>query len=198
MNGPSEELRSQIRSRIDEIAVTLPNEPRNVTPQIEDRLAGILNDISIALGNDAVGGDDDPQNLLDATNEWAGLLSYAVSRVYAPASPWPIGLGGWGRAPVKALQRGAGQLQTPLTQAATALRANGFSVSVGFPWGVSVGLSWPIPPVSPENSAITVSTQIPATDSTHTGEHQDHTADRRRQMKEQMPEKFNIPDGSER
>lgn len=51
-------------------------------------------------------------------------------------------------------------------QAATALGANGFSVSTGFPWGVSIGLSWPIPPISPENSAIAGSTQDPIKAST--------------------------------
>ena len=155
MNGPSEELRSEIRSQIDEITGTPPNALRSVTPQSEDRLTGVLTRITDALQLDAVGEGDEPGNLLDATNEWAGLLSYAVGRIYAPASPWPFGLGGWGRGPVRALQRGAELLQIPLAQAATALRANGFSVSVGFPWGVSVGLSWPIPLIAPENNATT-------------------------------------------
>jgi len=146
VNGPSEELRAQIASQLDEIALSQPNAPRSVTPETEDRLTGVLGRITAELEADPVGEDDDPQDLLDATNEWAGLLSYAISRVYAPASPWPFGLGGWGRGPVKNLRRAAAQLQNPLGRAAAATGANGFSVSVGFPWGVSVGLSWPIQP----------------------------------------------------
>lgn len=144
MNGPTEELRIEIRAQVDEIVNAAP--PRTVTPEAEDRLTTIVGRITDALQADLDREDDDPQDLLDATNEWAGLLSYAVSRVYAPASPWPLGLGGWGRGPVKSMRRAAGLLQKPLARAATALGANGFSISVGFPWGVAVGLSWPLTP----------------------------------------------------
>jgi hypothetical protein len=164
VNGPSEDLRSEVRFEIDEIVAAQPNEPRNVTPQTEDRLTGILGRIADALEAEPVGEDDNPQDLLDATDEWAGLISYAVSRVYAPASPWPFGLGGWGRGPVRGLRRASELLQRPLAQAATALRANGFSVSVAFPWGASVGLSWPIPVIAPKENATATTTESPVED----------------------------------
>jgi hypothetical protein len=154
VNGPSEELRAQIASQLDQIASNQPNAPRNVTPETEERLTGVLGRITAELEADSVNEDDNPQTLLDATNEWAGLLSYAVSRVYAPASPWPFGLGGWGHGPVQSLRRAAVQLQNPLGRAAAALGADCFSVSVGFPWGVAVGLSWPIRPRPSSNRGV--------------------------------------------
>lgn len=52
MNGPSEELRREIRSQIDEISVAQPNGLRNVTPQTEARLADVLSVIIGALEAD--------------------------------------------------------------------------------------------------------------------------------------------------
>jgi hypothetical protein len=89
-------------------------------------------------------GEDDPAlQLLAGVNAWASLISGAVAYTYAPASPWPRRLTGWGQKIAGRLQWLTNLLLRPLAAAGRALGASSWSISLSFPWGVSVGLNWP-------------------------------------------------------
>jgi hypothetical protein len=108
----------------------------------EGQLVEILARIEDELEADlAEGGDDGPAGLA-AVDAWAGLASYAIGRFYAPASPWPYQKGGWDKMAPERLRRIGESLRGPLEQAARALGAASWSIGVGFPWGVSVSVTW--------------------------------------------------------
>lgn len=88
-------------------------------------------------------GEAEGRDLLAAIDAWGGLASAAVARTYAPASPWPRSVAGWGKNVTSALQRITRLLLMPLRVAATAMGASSWSIGVGFPWGISISLSWP-------------------------------------------------------
>jgi hypothetical protein len=91
-------------------------------------------------------GELDPDaawDLLATVQTWAGLASAAVSHVYAPASPWPRNLAGWGKKSVVSLQNVVNTLLGPLKRAVAALQKvgiNSWSIGVSFPWGVSISV----------------------------------------------------------
>lgn len=132
MEGPRDELRIQVGDMIAE-------------PGAEESLEYVLGMIEDELASDVADGaeGDAPEDAVDAVIEWAGLVSHAVARFYAPASPWPRNVAGWSKRAVARLRRVAGLLSAPLQAAAQALGAASWSISIGFPWGISVGLSWP-------------------------------------------------------
>ncbi|HEY2477223.1 MAG TPA: hypothetical protein VGI17_00670 [Solirubrobacterales bacterium] len=130
MNGPSEELREHVALTLDEVTD-------------EEQLEEILGTIEEELSSDLGGGPRDEQEEMAAIDAWAGLASYAVGRFYAPASPWPFRKGGWDKRAPERLRRIADQLRGPLERVARALGAVTWSISVGFPWGVSISVSWP-------------------------------------------------------
>jgi hypothetical protein len=146
MPGPSLEFRLLIAGRLNEIDTMYHTTPREVTQEVEDQLERILDvileqcesEMQTSLGSEFAG------EVIESVNEWAGLLSYAVGRVYAPTSPWFQGLGGWGRGTTKSLREAARIFGKFANKAASDVGATGFGVSVGFPFGVSVGLSWPV------------------------------------------------------
>lgn len=87
---------------------------------------------------------DEAGELLASVIAWTSAVSHAVALFYAPASPWPTTtrLAGWSQRIGRLLRTIVGILNVPLRRAMKALDANSCSISVGFPWGVSVGLSW--------------------------------------------------------
>lgn len=85
---------------------------------------------------------DEAEDQLAAVDAWAGLISSVIGRVYAPSSPWPRRSAGWDKRIVKRLRRMASKLRAALAPVASALGAVHFSISVGFPWGIAIGLSF--------------------------------------------------------
>ena len=86
--------------------------------------------------------DDDPYQELAAIEEWASLASYAVSRFYGPQSPLRRDIAGWSEQAVERLRKIAETLRPRLVRVARLLNAVSFSISVGFPWGVSIGVGF--------------------------------------------------------
>jgi hypothetical protein len=134
MEGPSEEFRMRIRERMDEISDYGSEEG------LEELLAEIEQQLIEDLQKPA---PTDPTPLISAMMSWASLASYAVGRFYGPASPWPRNVAGWGTRAVARLQGITSALLLPLRQAANAVGASTYTISVGFPWGISIGLEWP-------------------------------------------------------
>jgi hypothetical protein len=149
MDGPNDGLRADIIAelgptrRTDFAGTDLDAEGvlLNVLARIE---LGALEDVAVSRYRDgAEMSTDEGWDLLAGIEAWAGLASAAVGQVYAPASPWPRSTSGWGKKAIAALQRVVKVLLTPLQVAAKALGASSWSVGVGFPWGLSISLSWP-------------------------------------------------------
>lgn len=81
--------------------------------------------------------------ILAVVDSWASMLSYATTWVYAPFSPPPGGQAGAAPRILSRIRSYTSMMTAPATQAAALLGADGWSVSVGFPFsGVSVGLEW--------------------------------------------------------
>lgn len=136
-----------------------------VTPETENVLGDVLEQIltqievdvnesailNLELDEDQQGGVllatrpalEDAQAVFVAVDEWASVASYAVAWIYAPASPLAAKMAGWGGKAIQMLQQIANALRVPLKVVAEGLDARSYSISVGFPWGVSVGLEWP-------------------------------------------------------
>lgn len=133
MRGPSDDLRQRIGEQIRQL-------------ESEGQLTHVLDTINEELRMDLAEPPEksSPEAVLDAVDGWAGLASSAVTALYAPASPLPLpgGLAGWGKGAVNKLNQVAGTLVSPLKYAAKGLGAASWTISVGFPWGVSVGLTW--------------------------------------------------------
>jgi hypothetical protein len=109
----------------------------------EEALEGLLDQIDVAVRKDVERGKGkDPWEDLAAIESWASLASYAAARFYAPASPWRRNFGGWSKRAAARLRSIANALSSVLQPVAKALKAASFSISVSFPWGVSIGLSW--------------------------------------------------------
>lgn len=131
MDGPSEEFRAYIGDQTAQL------ETENQLDELLGQLESVMAD-DLGTGIDS----DDGNDLLASVNAWAGLASYVVSRFYAPASPWPRRVGGWGKRAVGRLQNVAGRLVPALRTAVGVLGATGFSISISFPWGIAIGIDW--------------------------------------------------------
>jgi hypothetical protein len=130
MNGPDDEF----RARVAVIAEQVGNEAG---------LETLLGEVEAALQADIeLGAGENPNDDLAAVESWAAVASYAVARFHAPASPWPRDLAGWGKKAAGRLRSIANTLSTILRPVAQALGAASFSIAIGFPWGISIGLSW--------------------------------------------------------
>lgn len=105
-----------------------------------DQLLARLEDLTLtaAAGDDA---DQQPDERLAAVEAWASLASYVVAVFYAPRSPWRDEAG-WSEKAIERLRRIAHGLRDQLASVMHALGASGFFISVGFPWGLSVGINW--------------------------------------------------------
>lgn len=90
--------------------------------------------------------ETDAREALIAVEAWASLASYACARYYVDG-PTEVGtrwrsLGGMSQGVVSRLQDLAERFGEVLREACRLLGAASFSVSIGFPLGVSIGLSW--------------------------------------------------------
>lgn len=130
MEGPSDDF----RRRIGESLGKLGND------EAVSELLGLIQ--SELLRDIDKGFDQEPNQILASVDGWAGLASHVVARFYAPASPWPLDIAGWGRAAIRKLRDVANTLRTPLSNAAKGTGAASWTIAVGFPWGISVGLTW--------------------------------------------------------
>ena len=112
--------------------------------ETENQFDDLLGQLKDAMANDLETGLDsgDGSDLLASVSAWAGLASYIASRFYAPASPWPRRVGGWGKRAVKRLQSTTGRLVPALRAAVGVLGASGFSISISFPWGIAIAINW--------------------------------------------------------
>jgi hypothetical protein len=128
MEGPDEDFRVDLAHRRYET---------------EGDVVEVLNAVLERLGyQDDEVAEDDPLRELAAIEEWASLASYAVSRFYGPQSPLRTDIAGWSRKAVERLREIAEKLRPRLARVAELLAAASFSISVGFPWGVSIGVSF--------------------------------------------------------
>ncbi len=130
MQGPDDEFRTWVGARADEI-------------ENEDELERLLLKVERSTRADVEHGDgENAEEDLAAILSWASVASYAVARFYGPASPWPRNVAGWGQRAAARLQRIAHTLSSALQRVTATLGASSFSISVNFPWGISIGLSW--------------------------------------------------------
>jgi hypothetical protein len=144
MQGPDQAFRERVGSRAEALAERMDGEAKleNLLDEIERALR---HDVEEGTGDDEEGTGDDPaDDLADlaAIHSWASVASYASARFYAPASPWPRSVAGWSRRAAARLQSIANTLLSALRPVAAALNAASISMTVGFPWGISIGLSW--------------------------------------------------------
>jgi hypothetical protein len=150
MDGPSIEFRQEVANRMDGISPS-QSAPSNVTPEMESGLEGLLAEIdgrlrddmgsSSILRNDALA-ETDANDVLAAIDAWMSLASYAIGRVYAPQSPFRGGLAGWTLDVGRRIEDLARSVRNAISHAAKGLGAESWSVASGFPFGISVGLSF--------------------------------------------------------
>lgn len=107
--------------------------------RVLDRLAGELSEVRDQNQ------EQTPDELLSMVEAWAGLASYATVRTYGPESPWPSrGWAGWSDSITKRLRDLCHSLEHHLSEAAHGVGADGWSIGLAFPWGVTVSLSWSV------------------------------------------------------
>lgn len=139
MNPPTDRLRADVFERAMGI--------RNRTDEEADAgLAALIAQINEQLVEEikehppySVSADA----LAAACDAWASLVSHALAQVHAPMSPFPRNRAGWGQRAIQQVQQFARILRAPLSTAQQGLGASSYSISVGFPWGVSIGFTWP-------------------------------------------------------
>lgn len=147
MQGPEQGIRAQVAQYID--AYDGARDPEEV---LQGTLDFILGEVRRDAENTSSDFVDDPYAELAAIDSWAGLASHAVQTLYAPGSPnflsWWQGrnnvdkLAGWAKGAVETLRKIADALRQRLVAVAKQLKSFSFSVGVGFPWGVSISISW--------------------------------------------------------
>jgi hypothetical protein len=140
VNGPSLEFREFVVARLADIGDAPDPQAEQVVEELLDtigqEIAGDLQYQEFPESPDAA------YDQLGAIHAWASVISTAVGRVYAPTSPWRRKVAGFAKTVGTKLQWLVNLLLTPLRAAQAALGATGCDISVSFPWGVSVGLSW--------------------------------------------------------
>jgi hypothetical protein len=150
VRGPSNGYRQTVFDRLKRLE-NVQEGVRVVTPRLETQLDEILSDIYGEISN-AVERSRIPKSgrmgratadqTLTAVDEWASVASYAVSWLYAPQSPSPEKMAGWARAISDKLRTIVNALLTALAAAAKSLGALSWSIGLGFPWGISVAVTW--------------------------------------------------------
>jgi hypothetical protein len=142
LRAPSEELRGRVASGwID----------RDVSDdEREEILERVLDDIGAQLSSaldeaelEELTSDEEAIAQLAAIDAWTGLISHAVARAYAPASPWPRRpLAGWSANVTRRLQQMAQSLRKPLDYIVARLGAATYVLSVGFPSGITLSITF--------------------------------------------------------
>lgn len=115
--------------------------------QDEGRLSEVLSGISGAVSADLerhLAEGDSADEVVAAIDAWASVHSYAISRFYFEGPQSLLRRGGFDKRVTQQLQRAADTFESWLTRAVEALRASGFSISVGYPWGISIALEWTV------------------------------------------------------
>jgi hypothetical protein len=144
MDAPSNETRYLVAEASSSLRVSdFPDE--EVEQQLDELLGRLEDQMSQSIEAGARSEYltvEDAEDQLAAIDAWAGLISSVIGQVYAPASPWPRRAAGWDKRIVKRLRRMANKLRAALQPVAAALGAVHFSISVGFPWGIAVGISF--------------------------------------------------------
>ncbi len=118
--------------------VWLADQPYETEDQVETALDAVLGQLTEQGDEVAV----DPYAELAAIEAWASLASYVVSSFYGPQSPLRHDIAGWSEGAAEKLRKIAAQLKPKLAGVAGFLKAVSFSISVGFPWGVSIGVGF--------------------------------------------------------
>lgn len=117
----------------------------------EEKLGAILDEISRQADEqlNRQFGERDPvdaeeaQGMVSSVEAWASVLSYATSCFYFEGPESLLRTGGFSPKEVTPkLQEAVRKFVPFLQRACRATGASSFSVSVGFPWGISVGLGW--------------------------------------------------------
>lgn len=112
MRQPDDNFRGWVASAVENV-------------QTEDQLDNVLAEIEGQI-EASLGQEHEPEQTLDAVFQWASVASYPIARFYAPASPWPKNVAGWGQKAVTRLRRIAGLLTSGLRAAMAALGAASF------------------------------------------------------------------------
>lgn len=140
MNAPSDELRAEVSERAIGIR---PQSDESADTELASLIALINERLMVEVEQNSPDRGEDSEALAAACDAWASLVSHALEQVYAPMSPFPRNRAGWGQKAIQRVQQFAATLRTPLSVAQRGLQASSYSISVGFPWGVSVGFTWP-------------------------------------------------------
>ncbi|MFG1963124.1 hypothetical protein [Nonomuraea sp. NPDC049028] len=143
MNVPDTTLRAYVAERARQLA----------SERDEDGLNSLLEEIQQRINIDVAIEEDHPpleieeaRYVLVVVEAWASVISDAMVRFYGPESPLKQTLAGWSASIITRLHQLYNVLGRALGFAGAALGAADFGISAGFPWGVSVSLSWPITP----------------------------------------------------
>lgn len=132
MEAPSPEVRSQVRERAGESEQHAVNALGVVVEALQGQVW------QLEAGADL--SEEEAAELLDVVQAWASLASYALARTYAPQSPMPHAgfspdVARWVGSIVRLLSR-------PMRRLARRLGSPIWSISVTFPWGLSVSVAW--------------------------------------------------------
>lgn len=127
MRAPSDTLRRYVATTIEGWPTDLPDE------RYEDYLDDLLVRIEREMDDAMVAAPPEVMSVEQAEDQlsvvvaWAGLISYAVARVYAPASPWPLHhVAWWAQTVVKRLVGMARKLWPVLQPAAERSQPSAF------------------------------------------------------------------------
>ncbi len=144
MLPPSAELRGWVLGQFASRGGARPTDEYSVDEQSEARLHEVLERLAAELSEASdQNQEQEPAELLSMVEAWAGLASYATVRTYGPESPWPSrGWAGWSDSITKRLRDLCHQMEHHLATAALGVGADGWSIGLAFPWGVTVSLSW--------------------------------------------------------
>lgn len=139
MKPPNDELRATV---FDAAQRSRPLTDRAADGELAGLIGLIINELEREISEHPAE-EDDPEELAATCHAWTSLVSHALELVYAPMSPFPRNVAGWGQSAIHQVQKFARALQTPLSAAQAGLGASSYSITVGFPWGVSIGFTWP-------------------------------------------------------
>lgn len=119
------------------------NDDQAAEDALADVLARIRSDSRTHL-DQLVAGPDAGNAVLTAVNAWASLISYATTRFYLEGPESLRKRGGFSMRVAESLQDVAADWSPFLRRALKTMEASSFSIQVGFPLGVAIGLSWQV------------------------------------------------------